>query len=59
MLTDLRLFGFPVVFDTELAKNIIDLRNPDGQRLRIVIGEPLAVDAEIQSDGSGKGTNGA
>lgn len=35
--TDLTLFGFPVWFDWRLDRNIVDLRHPRGDRIRIVI----------------------
>lgn len=35
--TDLRLFGFPVMFDPLMAQHVIELRNPKGQRITITL----------------------
>jgi hypothetical protein len=42
--TDMRLFGFPVVLDWRMDRNVIELRNPRGDRIRIEIQpEPAAL----------------
>ena len=38
--TDIRLLGFPVTYDTDMPVYVIDLRNPDGHRLRITFDSP-------------------
>jgi hypothetical protein len=35
--TDIRLFGFPVWFDWRVDRNVVELRNPNGHRIRIEI----------------------
>lgn len=35
--TDLRLFGFPVVYDWRADRNVVELRNGRGDSIRIVI----------------------
>ncbi len=44
IVTDMQLFGFPVYFDWRADRNIVELRNPDGQCIRIEI-QPEPQDA--------------
>lgn len=39
--TDLRIFGLPVLLDTVLEANVIELRRPDGSREVITVREAV------------------
>lgn len=48
--TDMQLFGFPVYFDWRVDRNVVELRNASGQRIRIEILPSDAVPARPSGD---------
>lgn len=47
--TDMCLFGFPVWFDWRVDRNVVELRNTNGHRIRIEI-QPQKPEASSVSD---------